>query len=152
MKDLKGVVSPSAFASENDLDGHALRRRPSSIHIPYLAPPSPTHTVVKRRLSIQQSGANSSAMLLVEDDEDLESEKRSLMTSDILAADKRARWDGEMLEALNSVKVEPRGRGRERTDEEYSAAFGRSFGMSTLPSPSSPSLFSVCSCVSSTAP
>jgi ATP-binding cassette, subfamily B (MDR/TAP), member 1 len=101
MKDLKGVVSPSAFASENDLDGHALRRRPSSIHIPYLAPPSPTHTVVKRRLnlqftptsptfSIQQSSANSSAMLLVEDDEDLESEKQSLMTSDILAADKRS--------------------------------------------------------------
>jgi hypothetical protein len=36
----------------------------------------------------------------------------------------RARWDGERLEAPNSVKVElrgrGRGRGRGRTDEEYS--------------------------------
>jgi ATP-binding cassette subfamily B (MDR/TAP) protein 1 len=142
-KDLKGLVSPSAFASENDLDGHTLRRRPSSIHIPYLAPPSPAHTVAKRRLSLQftptsptfsihQPSANSSAMILVEDDEDFESEKRSLMSSGTLAADKRsmtsvktrARWDGEKLEALNSVKVESREKEREKTDEEYSSQQG----------------------------
>jgi len=121
-------IPADAFAKEMTI---GLSRRPSSIHVPSLTMPSPTHTVTSRRLSLQFTPASpnvstkalslaSSTQIFVTDDNEFDAEKSVLTRSAAEASLRRPpsnrtlrqRWDEPRLAPMTTIKVE-----KSETDE-----------------------------------
>lgn len=115
-------IPADAFAKEMTF---GLSRRPSSIHVPSLTMPSPTHTVASRRLSLQFIPASPSVstnvislapstQVFVTDDNEFDAEKSVLTRSAAEAflrrppsnRSLRQRWDEPRLAPMTTIKVE----------------------------------------------